>query len=190
MAKKKENILDSNVNDININVGVGDTGDSMAAGTFEIRENAADIGITVKDEKTAEVLTAATKMLKKVSLEQLIKKKLEKDGRRNATKEIYVKSLDGNITVNNPSDTQRIVFNDKNKSGSYVDMMDAFVNLIYDCCPIFHSKELQNSIEVDYPYDTIRAILDIDEISEIGLKVLNFFDDEEENDADEKLKNS
>lgn len=126
---------------------------------------------------------------KKVSLEQLIKKKLEKDGKKNATKEIFVESLNGNITVTNPSDSQRIEFADKTKSGSYVDMMDAYSKLIYDCCPLLHSGDLQKEIEADYPYDTVKAIFDTDEIAEIGVKVFNFFDDEEENDADEKLKN-
>ena len=120
---------------------------------------------------------------KKVSLEQLIKKKLEKDGKKNATKEIYVESLEGYITVTNPSDSQRIEFADKTKSGSYVDMMEAYEKLIYDCCPMLHSQELQKEIEVDYPYDTVKAIFDTDEIADIGVKVLNFF--EEESDSDE-----
>lgn len=125
----------------------------------------------------------------KVSLEQLIKKKLEKDGKINATKEIYVESLNGNITVKNPSDAQKIEHLDKRKTGSYVDMMEAYTKLIYDCCPMLHSKELQESIGVMYPYDTVKAIFDIDEIADIGVKIINFFDDEDENDADENLKN-
>lgn len=127
---------------------------------------------------------------KRVSLEQLIRKKLEKDGKRTAVKEIYVKSLDGSITVSNPSDIQRIEFADKTKTGSYVDMMEAYTKLIYDNCAVLHSKELQEKIEVNYPYDTVKAIFDTDEIADIGLKILRFFDDEEENNSEEKLKNS
>lgn len=125
----------------------------------------------------------------KVSLEQLIKKKLEKDGKINATKDIYVESLNGNITVKNPSDAQKIEHLDKRKTGNYIDMMEAYTKLIYDCCPMLHSKELQESIGVMYPYDTVKAIFDIDEIADIGVKIINFFDDENENDADENLKN-
>ena len=55
---------------------------------------------------------------------------------------------------------------------------------------MFHSSELQKEIEVDYPYDTVKAIFDTDEIADIGVKVLNFFENEEENDPDEKIKNS
>ena len=127
--------------------------------------------------------------MKKVSLEQLIQKKLEKDGKKNASKEIYVKSLDAYITVTNPSDSQKIEFADKTKDGSYVEMMKAYEKLIYDNCAMLRSKELQKSIEVDYPYDTVKAIFDTDEIAEIGVKVLNFFE-EDEDDADEKIKNS
>ncbi|MBR1738506.1 MAG: hypothetical protein IJ736_16120 [Firmicutes bacterium] len=126
---------------------------------------------------------------KKVSLEQLIKKKLEKDSKRGATKEIYVESLDGYITVSNPSDTQKIEFADKTKTNSYVDMMEAYCKLIYDNCAMLHSKELQDGIEVDYPYDTVKAIFDTDEIADIGVKVFNFFDESEEEEAEEKLKN-
>ena len=55
---------------------------------------------------------------------------------------------------------------------------------------MLHSSELQKGIEVDYPYDTVKAIFDTDEIADIGVKVLNFFENEEENDPDEKIKNS
>jgi hypothetical protein len=127
--------------------------------------------------------------IKKVSLEQLIKKKLEKDGKRNATKEIYVESLEGNITFSNPSDTQKIEFADTNKSGSYVDMMEAYSKLIYDCCPMLHSKELQESIGVSYPYDTVKAIFDTDEIADIGLQVLNFFEAKSDEVEEDKVKN-
>lgn len=135
--------------------------------------------------------------VKKVSLEQLINKKLEKDGKKEATKEIYIESLDGFITFKNPSDSQLIEFSDRRKNGSYTDMMTAYERLIYDCCPMLHSKELQESIEINYPYDAVRAIFDLKEISKIGLQLLNFFDNEDGEDnedseevADEKLKNS
>lgn len=128
------------------------------------------------------------KEIKKVSLKQLIEKKLEKDGRRTATKDIYIESLGGSITFNNPSDAARIEYSERTKSESYVDMIDAMVKMIYDCCPMLHSKELQDSIEVDYPYDTVKAIFDINEITDIGVKLINFFDNEEEN-IEDKLKN-
>lgn len=123
----------------------------------------------------------------KVSLKQLIEKKLEKDGKKTATKDIYIESLGGSITFNNPSDAARIEYSEKARSGSYVDMIDGMVRLIYDCCPMLHSKELQESIDVDYPYDTVRAIFDISEITELGVKLINFFDEDE--DAEDKLKN-
>ena len=122
-----------------------------------------------------------------VSLKQLIEKKLEKDGRKTAAKDIYIESLGGSITFNNPSDAARIEYSEKARSGSYVDMIDGMVRLIYDCCPMLHSKELQESIDVDYPYDTVRAIFDISEITELGVKLINFFDEDE--DAEDKLKN-
>jgi len=125
----------------------------------------------------------------KISLEQLIRKKFEKDNRKNATKEIYVKSLDANLVVNNPSDTRKIEFAEEVKTGNYADMIEAYGRLIYDCCPMLQSKELQDSIEVSYPYDTVKSIFDTEEIVEIGSKVLNFFDDNKEISADEKLKN-
>lgn len=125
----------------------------------------------------------------KVTLEQLIRKKLEKDGKRTATKDIYIESLDGNITFNNPTDTMRIEYSERVKSESYIDMIDAMVKLIYDCCPMLHSKELQESCEVDYPYDIVRAIFDISEITDLGIKLINFFDDGEEEQDEDTLKN-
>ncbi len=54
----------------------------------------------------------------KVTLKQLIEKKLEKDGKKTATKDIYIKSLDGCITFNNPSDSARIEYAEKQRNGS------------------------------------------------------------------------
>ena len=125
----------------------------------------------------------------KVTLKQLIEKKLEKDGKKTATKDIYIKSLDGCNTFNNPSDSARIEYAEKTRNGSYVDLVDGMVKLIYDCCPMLHAKELQESIDVDYPYDTVKAIFDIDEIMELGVKLMNFFDDDKEDGSEEKLKN-
>lgn len=125
----------------------------------------------------------------KVTLKQLIEKKLEKDGKKTATKDIYIKSLDGCITFNNPSDSARIEYAEKTRNGSYVDLVDGMVKLIYDCCPMLHAKELQESIDVDYPYDTVKAIFDIDEIMDLGVKLMNFFDDDKEDGSEEKLKN-
>lgn len=129
------------------------------------------------------------KEIKKVSLKQLIEKKLERDNKKTATKDIYIESLGGSITFSNPSDVARIEYSEKTKTESYVDMVDGMVKLIYDCCPMLHSKELQESIEVDYPYDTVRAIFDITEITDLGVKLINFFDNDEDDDAEEKLKN-
>ena len=139
-----------------------------------------------KTNNTETIETTKTNGIK-VSLEQLIKKKLERDGKKTATKDIYIESLGGNITFNNPNDAQRIEYSEKVKSGSYIDMIDGMVKVIYDCCPMLHSKELHDSIEVEYPYDTVKAIFDIEEITDIGVKLINFFDEDE--DADEKLKN-
>lgn len=141
-----------------------------------------------KNTETMEMAKTTENKGIKVSLKQLIEKKLEKDGRKTATKDIYIESLGGSITFNNPSDAARIEYSEKVKSESYVDMVDGMVKLIYDCCPMLHSKELQESIEVDYPYDTVRAIFDITEITDLGVKLINFFDDEDD-DAEEKLKN-
>lgn len=129
------------------------------------------------------------KEIKKVSLKQLIEKKLERDNKKTATKDIYIESLGGGITFNNPSDAARIEYSEKVKSESYVDMVDGMVKLIYDCCPMLHSKELQESIDADYPYDTVRSIFDITEITDIGVKLINFFDNDEDDNAEEKLKN-
>ena len=145
------------------------------------------------NKKTNEIETTVKNEVRtKVSLDQLIRKKLDKDDRRTATKEIYIESLDGNITFTNPSDSQRIEYSDKAKTKDYSDMIEGMTRLIYDCCPMLQSKELQESIDVSYPYDTVKAIFDIDEIMDIGVKLINFFENEnsdENEDTEDKIKN-
>ncbi len=129
----------------------------------------------------------------KVSLEQLIKKKLDKDNKRAATKEIYIESLGGYITFNAPTDSQQIEYGDKvRRDESYSAMVEAMERLVYNCCPLLHSKELQEKTEVEYPYDIVKAIFDLDEILDLGVKLVNFFKEDEkedEEDEEDKLKN-
>jgi len=130
----------------------------------------------------------------KVSLEALIRKKLDRDEKKAAVKDIYVECLGGYLTVRNPSDAQRIELADKGKSGEYADLIEGYVKLIYDCCDILHSEELQEEIGVKYPYDTVKALFDPEEIAEIGLEISDFFGKRKEkgdetDEADENLKN-
>lgn len=124
-----------------------------------------------------------------ITLAQLIKKKLDKDEKRGATKEIYVESLNGYLIFNNPSDSMRLEYMEKTKDGSYVEMYEAMVRIIYDCCPTLRSKELQKEINIQYPYDTVKAIFETEEIMELGVKLINFFDEENEEEEEDSLKN-
>lgn len=132
-------------------------------------------------------------MVKKASLEMLIKKKLDRDTRKAKTKEVYVESLGGSVTVTCPTDSGRVEYLEAVKTGSYVDLVEGMVKLVYDNCPILHSDELLKGIEVDYPYDSVKAIFDIDDIAVLSNAINSLYtgkeDELEESDRVDVLKN-
>lgn len=130
-----------------------------------------------------------TEEKKVITLEQLIAKKLNKDKKKGISKEFYIESLEGYISFNNPTDSMRIEYMEKTKDGSYVEMYEAMVRIIYDCCPTLRAKELQKEIGVQYPYDTVKVIFEPEEVMELGVKLINFFDEEEKEEEEDSLKN-
>lgn len=108
----------------------------------------------------------------KITLELLLKRKeqmLEAKKTRK-TAELYVKSLDGTITVTAPD---RAIITDSADMGGEDGMMgDAYI--VYQCVtdPSLKSKELQEAFECVEPLDIVEKIFLPGEISAIAKELL------------------
>lgn len=111
----------------------------------------------------------------KLRLEDLLNRTL-KDGFQ--SKDVYVKGLGGEITViHQPLPTVLRVMDEINQEASISTMMDAMVQLIYKCVPLFKSKELQEKYECAEPTDIVYKILNdnIEDITDLGNAILEMY---------------
>lgn len=102
----------------------------------------------------------------KLTLDELIRRKMQiqEAKRQRKTKELYIESLDGTITLTEPS---REVLSDASQ------IEDAYaVNryVVYNCVtsPNLKSAELQEAFDCAEPYDIVDQLFSYGEVMQIG----------------------
>lgn len=110
---------------------------------------------------------------KKITLRDLIAKKMQSEDSKITFKEIYIKSLDGTLIFKKPSnddmlDTLDKIGNDENIRNC----VEAFKFLIYQCCDVLHSQELHQAYEIVAPSDIVDVLFDLSDILDIGNQLL------------------
>ena len=107
-------------------------------------------------------------MAKKATFDDFLAKKLQRDAGRNQIHEIYVSSMDRSITLKHPTDTLLLETMDAIGDGSNNERsFGAFKRLIYLCCEELQNPKLQKELEISDPVDTVGAVFDIFDLSEI-----------------------
>lgn len=110
---------------------------------------------------------------KKLTLQDLIAKKVIKDEQKNLKKDIYVESLEGEITFERPGEEDVIAAMDKmGDNTSTQDTIDAIATFIYKSCPMLRDKELQDTYEVKDPTDIVKELFTLSERDAIGQELL------------------
>lgn len=105
---------------------------------------------------------------KKLTLQDLIAKKILKDEQKDLNKDIYVESLEGTLNFQKPLEEDIISAIEKMDNGTDMqDNLEAMKSLIYKCCPMLRNAELQKSYEVKDPQDIVKELFTLTERSEI-----------------------
>lgn len=123
---------------------------------------------------------------KKLTLKELVERKLQRDKDKLKVKSIEVPSMGGYLLFNCPSDGRLLDFGDQLGEGKPSDMVKAYSAIIYDCCPELQNVELHKELGIQDPDDVVSSILEISEITEVGQQLVNFNEVEEVVD---KVKN-
>jgi hypothetical protein len=111
----------------------------------------------------------------KVTIDKLLSKRLEDNKKKTAVFES--KELGGDIeVVKIPLDKVLNIIDD-GESLSTLEAMARNYELIYECCPILHNKELQSAYEVVEPFDIVQKIFNdnIGEINSIANLILSLY---------------
>lgn len=128
------------------------------------------------------------KEAKKATLKDLINKKLQKEQKALQIKDIYVPSMDANLTFKCPSDDLLLDMLEEIGDGSSTkQIVEAYKKLLFQCCPMLQDSELHQEMEVVDPFDVVNKIFSIKEIMELGNQLADSFDMKDKAD---KVKNS
>lgn len=116
----------------------------------------------------------------KNSIDDILKAK--KIIEQNKTKSYYSKALGINFEIDE-IDAERIT--DIINSAQNDNPLRSDCELIYACCPIFRSKELQEKLNVSDPIETVKAVFcnyvqEIDELAKVIVKNYGFTSDKVE----------
>lgn len=107
--------------------------------------------------------------MKKVTLKDLIAKKEQIKNKKNETKQLFVSSLDGTITVQKPSRELCLEALD-------MDSQRGDTYLVYHCViePNLKDKELQDSFGCVEPIEIVEHIFEAGEVSSIAKELVKF----------------
>lgn len=110
----------------------------------------------------------------KLTIDQLLAKKLEN---KKKTVMFASKVLGGDIEVVKVPLCKILNLLDDNEGLSSSESMAKNYELIYECCPVMHSKELQSGYEPSVPYEIVPLLLDdnVGEINELAGAILNLY---------------
>lgn len=110
---------------------------------------------------------------KTLTLEQFIAKSLQRENDKIKLKDIYVESLDCNLTFEKPTNEDILDVMDRISEDKTVrNCVNVFKNLIYNCCPFLKKQELHDAHGVTAPTDIVDKILEIQDILDLGEELM------------------
>lgn len=114
---------------------------------------------------------------KRLTLEDLMTRKLKKDADKMKIKSVYVEELGGNIQLEKIPITRVAGFAENLESDNPTDILRAKIDMIYHCCPILRKPELQTAYECGEPTDIVCKLLDdnLGAINDIVLAIMEMY---------------
>jgi len=111
---------------------------------------------------------------RKATLNDLLKKKIQKDEDKLKTKDIFVASMDAYLTFKTPSEQLALdVIDDIQDAKDTSKMVKGFEKLIYHCCDLLQNPDLHKELGVVDPLDTVDVLFDLGEKLAIGEQLMD-----------------
>lgn len=111
---------------------------------------------------------------KLLTLEDLLAKKELKEKNQIKFKDIYVKGLDGKLKFEKPTREDLFKCMDTVQDGRDTESVyDAYKQLIYNCCPVLKTKELQEAYKVKH-FDIVDKLFSAGEVLTVGNDLVEF----------------
>lgn len=113
--------------------------------------------------------------MKKLTFDELIFKKLEKEKNEIKFKEIEVPSLGGTLVFERPLEEDLISCIDSIDEGKDTkSVLAAYDELIYSCCPTLKDSKLQEQFDIEAPMDIVKVMFEMSDRLLIGNELVEF----------------
>jgi hypothetical protein len=118
-------------------------------------------------------------MSNKITFESLMQRAEQRKNDKIKTKEVYNKMLDGNLVIKRIPLTKIVDLLDvlDGENVKLNDCVELYKELIYKCCPVLQSKELQEEFGCAEPYDIVTEVFEdnVGEISAVAQEILAMY---------------
>lgn len=104
----------------------------------------------------------------KVTLQDLINKKLQKNDNKRFNKSIYVEKIDGELVFEIPTFDELLEYSDEMETRDGKAVKQLYRKLCYDTCKMLHDKELHKAYGVIDPYDIVDFLFYDMDIMRVG----------------------
>ncbi len=112
---------------------------------------------------------------KRVTFDQLVQRKTQKEEFQQRTTEIYSEELDALLVVHRPTDSQLLEAIEYFMDGNDVSkMVEGMKRLIYRCCDALQDRKLHEALGIVDPFDTVCALFTPTEIIQLGSQIADF----------------
>ncbi len=113
-------------------------------------------------------------MGKKLTFDDLLARKLQRDKDKLKIMSVYIPSMEGELLFNSLREDKLLSIMDGIDDANVTESFEKSKELIYMSCKDLQNPELHNMLGVTSPLDVVSAIFDIDEINKIGVELLKF----------------
>lgn len=125
---------------------------------------------------------------KKLTLEELVAKKEQRNQDKLIFKDVFIPSLGGCLTLKKLPVSRFVSLTGRYDASDFEQAIDYQIALAYASCPMFQNKELQEAYEVGEPSEIVMAVLadDLGALSQLTDAITGFYGLGE---AEEEVKN-
>lgn len=114
--------------------------------------------------------------MENVTFDDILRLKLRREEQGKAQLDIEINSLGKSLRFSSPTRDQQLDFISALRSGGDIaGAYPAYKQLIYDCCPLLHSDEVQKEFGTVNPSDVVDKLFTPLEVIEIGDKLSERF---------------
>ncbi len=113
-------------------------------------------------------------MNKKITFEQLIRRREQREEEKSKVIEIYVESMDGTLLFNKLSEDEILNIYDETDTKNTSSLIESARKIIYLSCPLLQDKKLLGELGVVDPFDVPKILFDLKETEYIGSKLFEF----------------